>query len=161
MNPNRKLYLSREIRTEAGGRLAITAGGAGDNVATAMTWVDRIPAVRGPYMGAKLIISGTATLAAAATLSLTALVRDATSGAGAGAADYGLPVVFGAVATGAGTVDFTAEVDVDLLSAREFIGVTLTGDLSAANTDVANLQAVWAFSGSDRGPISKGIIRGS
>lgn len=158
MNPQKKLYTARDLRSEAGGRLAITAGGAGDNTATALAWVDRLPAARGPYHGAKLVISGRATLAQGATLTLTTLVRDATSNAGAGAADVGTAVAHGVVATGGtggSTEVFTAEVDVDLMSLREFVGVTVTGDLSAGATDTAELQAVWMFSGSDRGPITK------
>jgi hypothetical protein len=164
MRPAEKLLASRTIRSEHGGRLTATAGGAGDNTATALLWIDRAQVARGPFMGVKLVLVGRATLAAAATLTLTALIRDATSGAGAGAADVGTAVSFGVVATGGagGTTElFTAEIDVDLLSAREFMGVTVTADLSAGGTDTAEIQAVWVFAGSDRGPISKATqIRG-
>lgn len=164
MRPAEKLLASRTIRTEHGGRLTATAGGAGDNTATALAWVDRLQPARGPFQGAKLVLVGRATLAQAATLTLTALVRDATSVGGAGAADVGTAVAFGVVATGGtggSTELFTAEIDVDLMGLREFVGVTVTGDLSAGATDTAEIQAVWAFSGSDRGPITKAAaIRG-
>jgi hypothetical protein len=164
MRPAEKLLASRTTRSEHGGRLTATAGGAGDNTATALQWVDRFQAARGPFHGAKLVLVGRATLAASATLTLTAQVRDATSVVGAGAADVGTAVAFGVVATGAvggSTELFTAEIDVDLMSLREFVGVTVTGDLSAGSVDTADISAVWVFSGSDRGPISKATtIRG-
>jgi hypothetical protein len=158
MRPIDKILAGRMLRSEHGGRLTATAGGAGDNTATALTWLDRVPAALGPYHGAKLILSGRAVLGAAATLTLTALVRDATSNVGAGAADVGTAVAFGVVATGAGTVEFTQEIDVDLVSLREFVGVTVTGDLSAANTDTCTVDAIWCFYGSDRGPITKATV---
>lgn len=156
--PIDKILAGRMLRSENGGRLSLTAGGTGDNTATALIWMDRAPSDRGAYHGAKLVLMGRAVLAQAATITLTALVRDATSAGGANAADVGTAVSFGVVATGGtggSTELFTAEIDVDLVSLREFVGVTVTADLSAGGTDTATIDVCWVFYGSDRGPITK------
>lgn len=150
-----KHLVVRNLRSEFGGRATATAGGGGDNTAQALDWLDRLVAARGPYATAKLVLAFSAVLGAAATLTLSAQLRDATSGAGAGAANVGSAVTFGVVATGAGTVRGTVEIDVDLTNLREFLSVTVTPDLSAANTDTCTVDAIWILGGADRSGASK------
>lgn len=158
MRPIDKLLPGRNIRSEHGGRVSATAGGAGDATAAALSWVDRKPSDRGSYHGAKLVLAYRAVLAQGATLSLTALIRDATSAAGANAADIETAVSFGVVATGGtgGSTELgTVEIDVDLSAMREFVGVTVTPDLSAGGTDTCTIDAIWLLMGTDRSVVSK------
>lgn len=148
------------VRTVYAGAGAATAGGGGDNTAVNGSWVDRNQGY-GMHQSAKLVISYTTALTAAQTLSFTAKLQDATSIGGAGAADlandtidnFAFPVTV--VATGAGTVNGTVELDLNLAKAREFIRAVITPDLSNANTDTVSWQAVLLFFGADRAPITK------
>lgn len=151
----------RNFRSEFASNGAATAGGTGDNVEVNGVWVDRKPADRGPYHSAKVVISFTTTLAAAATLTFAANIQDATDGSGTGAADFGAALAATTVATGpggGGTVTGTVEMDFDISNAREFLRTQITPNLSAANTDTCSWQAQWIFGGSDRSGASKSLV---
>lgn len=151
----------RNFRSEYASNGAATAGGGGDNTEVNGIWVDRRPADRGAYHTAKLVISYTTTLAAAATLTFAANIQDATDGSGTGAADFGLAVAATTAATGpggGGTVTGSVEMDFDISNAREFLRSQITPNLSAANTDTCSWQAIWVFGGSDRSGVSKSLI---
>ena len=131
------------LTAQAGGGVSATAGGAGDNTKADGLWLDR-----SRYGSAKLVIHYRATLAAAATLSLQANLRDAVDGAGAGANAFGAAMASKVVATGpggGGTVRGVVELDYDLNGARQFVQAQFTPDLSAANTDTCQIEAVWVF----------------
>ncbi|WP_293862479.1 hypothetical protein [uncultured Alsobacter sp.] len=144
----------------AGGGSA-TAGGAGDNTAANGPWVNRDQGVGGMFRSAKLVISYTAALGAAATLTFNAKMQDATSSGGAGAADiaadtidnFAIPATI--VGTGAGTVTGTIELDLNLAKAKQYLRTVITPDLSAANTDTCTWQATLIMFGFDRDPVTK------
>lgn len=142
------------------GNTAVTAGGSGDATQVDSAWIDRLPADCGPFHSAKIIISYTATLAAAATLAFAAQFRDATDGSGTGAANYLAAIGSTVVATGptgGGTVTGTVELDVDLVAAREFFQARITPDLSAANTDTAAFSVVAVLFGGREQPLTRAI----
>lgn len=146
----KKYDVGAEIRAFAGGGVAVTAGGGGDATQFAGSWLDR-----SGYGSAKLVVHYRATLAQGATLSLAADVRDATSNAGAGAAVLGTVLANAVVATGptgGGTVRGTVELDVSFETARQFVQGRVTPDLSAANTDTAQIEFVWIMGGASRQP---------
>jgi hypothetical protein len=131
------------LATKAGGGVSATAGGAGDNAEANGSWVDRAR-----LGSAKLVLHYRATLAQAATLSLTANIQDAADDQGAGAADLGAVMSTRVVATGptgGGTVRGTVELDYDLNSARQFVRAQFTPDLSAGATDTCQIEAIWVF----------------
>lgn len=151
----------RDFRSEYASNGTATAGGAGDATEVDGAWVDRKPATLGAYHTAKLVISYTTTLAAAATLTFAANIQDATDDSGTGAADFGSALTATTVATGpsgGGTVKGTIEMDFDISNAREFLRSQITPNLSAANTDTCSWQAAWVFGGSDRSGASKSLI---
>lgn len=134
----------------AAANTAATAGGSGDNTAVTGAIIDR--AEIGSPQSAVLAIPYTATLAAGETLSIGYSVQEGNAAnlsdaAVLAAAD---PVV---VATGAGTVTGTFEVNVPLAGAGRYVRANLTPDLSASGTDTAALSAVLVFGGSDRLPV--------
>lgn len=160
MRPIDKLLSVRNQRAAHGGRLAVTAGGAGDNTATTLLYIDRLPANAGAFETAKLVIATRAVLGAAATASLAVQLLDATSSGGAGSANFGSAYASTVIATGGGggtTELVVTEIDVDLSGAREFVAARVTLDLSAANTDTATVDAVWILGGSDRGPVTQAV----
>ncbi len=133
----------------AAANTAATAGGSGDNTAVTGVIIDR--AEIGSPQSAVLAIPYTATLAAGETLSIGYSVQEGNAAnlsdaAVLAAAD---PVV---VATGAGTVTGTFEVNVPLAGAGRYVRANFTPDLSRGATDTAALSAVLVFGGSDRLP---------
>lgn len=151
----------RNFRSEFAAIGTATAGGSGDNTEVNGAWLDRKSSDRGPYHSAKLVISYTTTLAAAATLTFAANIQDATDGSGTSAADFGSALTATTVATGpggGGTLTGTIEMDFDISNAREFVRAQITPNLSAANTDTCSFQAQWIFGGSDRSGVSKSLI---
>lgn len=134
-------------RAAGGGRLV--AGGAGDNTAVVGSYVAR------PQMAlsAKLVITARAVLAAAATLTVDdVLIETASSSGGAGNATFRAINNTASTLTltgpgGGGTVLSVLEIDVDLGDALEYVRATYTPDLSAANTDTAEVTATWNFGG--------------
>ncbi len=136
----------------------ITAGAGNDNVEVDGNWVDRVGANQRLPLCGKLLISFTAVLDAAETLSIAANLQDATDSAGAGAADYGNALANAVVATGGGggtTERGVVELDVDLSAARQFLRSQVTADLSRANTDTVALSIVFVAAGDRQAPIGQ------
>lgn len=120
-------------------------------------WVSRL-GDKGIALSAKLIVNYTATLAAGETLSLAGNFQDALDGSGTGAADYGSVVAATVIATGdsGGSTEVgTAEIDVDLSGAREFIRSQVTVSSSASGT--LAYSACLVFYGDHRQPNTKAI----
>ncbi|TMI98481.1 MAG: hypothetical protein E6G97_25930 [Alphaproteobacteria bacterium] len=133
---------------------SLTAGGGGDNTAVVGLTIDR--AALGLPLCAQLTIAWEAVLAAAATLTLkNVLIEQSADGTNWDATAYKTFTDPGVVATGpggGGTVRGATEFSVDLQSAKQFVRVKHTPDLSAANTDTAKTSPVWNFAGFDRLP---------
>lgn len=133
--------------------IAVTAGGAGDDTLATGVILDRL-AYSTPQ-SAVLAIPFSATLADAATLSIGYSVETGNTD------DLSDAVVLGSataqvVATGpSGGGDVVSELSVQLslAGAGRYVRVKFTPDLSAANTDTADLAAVFVFGGSDRLPV--------
>lgn len=122
--------------------VSATAGGAGDNTSVNGTSIDR--QAIGLPLAAVLTLYFAATLASNQTLSITALkVQD--SADGSTWADYKTLSAPGAVlsATGSGQ----SRASVGLSTARRYVRVVFTPDLSASGTDTANVVAGWALTG--------------
>lgn len=136
------------------------AAGTGDNTEASGPYADRVVAGKGYAKSAKLVISYSATLAAAATLSITANIQDHSANTGAGE-DFGAVLAKTVVATGGsgGTTETgTIELDFDISSAERYVRAQITPDLSAASTDTATVSAAWVFFGAENGPISKSLV---
>lgn len=136
----------------AAANTAVTAGGAGDNTEVVGVTIDR--AQLGFPLSCVVAISFTATLAAAATLTIA---WDIDEGNAANLSDAEVLTAQTAtvVATGpvgGGTVTGTFEVSVPLMGAGRYLRLNFTPNLSAANTDTAALAAVLVFGGADRLP---------
>lgn len=136
----------------AAANTAVTAGGAGDNTEVVGVTLDR--AQLGFPQSCVVAISFTATLAAAATLTIA---WDIDEGNAANLSDAEVLTAQTAtvVATGpvgGGTVTGTFEVSVPLMGAGRYLRLNFTPNLSAANTDTAALAAVLVFGGADRLP---------
>lgn len=138
------------IASRFGAKAEAVAAGAGDNTE-----------VNGPYfahegfLSAKLIIAYECVLQAAATLSLAHNLQDATTIAGAGVADFGAVTALTVRATGdtgGSTERGVVEVDYDLTTARGFLRVQVTPDLSAGGTDTADVIAIVVLGGADTLP---------
>lgn len=133
----------------AAANTAVTAGGAGDNTLVTGVIIDR--AAIGWPESAVVAIPFTATLSASQTLSITPVVQEGNAANLADAANLAAP---GAqiVATGAGTVTGTYELNVSLRGAGRYVRVNFTPDLSAGATDTAALSAVLVTGGANRLP---------
>lgn len=131
---------------------AVTAGGGGDNTAVTGITIDRFAKGSVPLNGT-LSILWQATLAASQTLTIKAVeVEHSDNGSSWGS--YKTFADPGVVATGVGTaVKGAVEIGVDLGSAKRFVRAKFTPDLSAANTDTANLVAAFVLAGFDRLPV--------
>lgn len=140
------------------------AAGAGDNVEATGGWVQ----VPEGAQSAAMVINWSTVLTATQTFSLSANAQDATSAAGANAADYKALAAEGAdgagkqtltptvVATGgAGGTTVTGTTTIrfpDIRSNRGFLASQVTGDLSAGAADTFNYGVVWIFGGMARLP---------
>lgn len=136
----------------ASDNVAVTAGGAGDNTQVVGQIIDR-QALSLPLSILVLILWKTV-LAAAATLTLkSVLIEHGDDSALADAATYATLETAGgtAVATsaGGGTVRGESKYSVDLNGAKRYIRIKYTPDLSAANTDTAELSSCFVTGGSD------------
>lgn len=135
----------------------ITAGAGNDNVEINGPWVDITAIGTGgrPHSVVAFLI-WSATLAAAATLSLLANLQDATSSGGAGAADFGTAYPLTVVATGpggGGTLTGVTKVAAEeIVTARSFLRLQSTSDLSAATTDTVAIAGIFVFGGFDHEP---------
>lgn len=139
-----------------------TAAGGGDNTEVDAAWVDRVLAGVGMALSAKLVILYTATLQTGETLSFSGNFQDATSLAGAGAADFSTAFAAVAVAVGdsAGSVETgTYEVDVDLSGARQFIRSQITPNLSAGGTDTCEWAANLVLYGDHHQPSTQATYK--
>jgi hypothetical protein len=135
----------------AAANTAVTAGGAGDNTLVTGVIIDR--AALGWPQSAVFAVPFTATLAAAASLSLAYTVQegDASNLSDAATLQSAASAII-ASSVGGGTVTGTFEVNVPLIGAGRYVRVNWTPDLSAANTDTAALSAVLVFGGAERLP---------
>lgn len=134
----------------------VTAGGSGDAAEVNCAWIDR----RG-FGSLKAVITYTATLAAAATLSFAANLQDASDDAGTGAADFGADLPATVVATGpggGGTKTGVVELDFDVTGANAFTRLQVTPNLSAANTDVCEFGVTYILAGATSNPVSASLV---
>lgn len=134
---------------------SLTAAGTGDNTAVTGATVDRHHPSTGSLAGsAQFVIAWSAVLAATKTLSLKA-VKIEHSADGTNWSDYTTAADIGVVATGptgGGTVSGVSTLPIDLSSAKQFVRIDFTPDLSATGTDTANAVATATLSGFDRLP---------
>lgn len=137
----------------AAANTAITAGGGGDNTAVTGVIIDRA-ALGWPQSGV-VAIPFTATLAAAATLSVAMTVQDGDAANLSDAATFASRpnAVVATGPGGGGTVTGTIEFDVNFEGAKRYVRANFTPDLSAANTDTAALSQVIVFGGARRLPL--------
>jgi hypothetical protein len=136
----------------AAANTAATAGGTGDNTLVTGVIIDR--AASGWAQSCVVAIPFTATLAAAATLSVGGVLQD---GENSGLSDAGTfaTLTNAVVATGpsgGGTVTGVVELNVNLAGAKRYVRLNFTPDLSASGTDTAALSAVLVFGGATRLP---------
>lgn len=133
---------------------AATAGGTGDNTAVTGLAIDRF--ATGALAGnVEFILAYQATLAAAATLSLkTIKIEQGDDGTNWDATAYQTftDAVVATGKTGGSTERGALKLKVDLGSAKRFVRIDFTPDLSAANTDTASVVAVANLAGFDRLP---------
>lgn len=131
---------------------SLTAGGGGDNSAVTGIIVDR--ALIGWPQSAVVAVPFTATLAAAATLSLTPTVQSGNASNLSDAASLLAPgaTVIATGGAGGSTETGCYELSVSLAGAGRYVRVNVTPDLSAANTDTAAIAGVIVFGGANRLP---------
>jgi len=137
--------------------VSATAGGTGDNTAVTGLTVDRIDPNTGSLAGSvRFSVAWQAVLAAAATLTLkTVKIEQSSDNSTWDSTAYITFTDPGVVATGpggGGTVRGVTAFDADLSSAKRYVRIDFTPDLSAANTDTASLSATATLAGSDRLP---------
>jgi hypothetical protein len=155
-------YMSTDVGSCLAARYAtagvdITAGAsASDGVEVNGEWIDR----QG-FNSVKVVIVYTTTLAATKTLSIAANLQDATDSSGSGANDFGTAYSSTVVATGesGGTTEKgVVEFDFNLLTADRYIRIQFTPDLSAANTDTAEIAAVYVLGGGVENPVTASVV---
>jgi hypothetical protein len=123
----------------------IVAAAGGDNTESSGVYIDRQD-----YNSAKVVITYEAVLGEDETLSVAANVQDASDSSGTGVADYGDALANAVVATGGSggsTEQGTVVLDVNLDEAKQFIRTQFTPDLSAANTDTAEISVTVILGG--------------
>jgi hypothetical protein len=132
----------------------ITAGAGNDGVEVNGPVFDRLSTGRGLGKSCKLVIFGVATLAAAATLTITANLQDDTALAfNAAPADLETVYPVTIVRTGAVTNGtFRAELDIDIQGAKRYIRAQITANLSAASVDTCAIAAVFVLGGQQNYP---------
>nr|WP_295828293.1 hypothetical protein [uncultured Azospirillum sp.] len=134
----------------------VTAGGSGDATEVNCAWVDRLG-----FASLKAVVTYTATLAAAATLTFAGNLQDASDSGGTGADDYGPALPATVVATGpggGGTVTGVAELDFDLSGTNRYVRLQVTPNLSAANTDVCEFGVTYILAGATENPVSGTLV---
>ena len=135
----------------------LTAGAsASDGVEINGAWIDR----QG-FLSLKIVIVFRAVLGQDETLKIAANAQDATASNGTGAADFGTAYASTTVATGGAggsTETGVVEMDLDLTAADRYVRVQLTPNLSRANTDTAEISAVYLLAGADVEPVSASVI---
>ena len=137
----------------AAGPAALVAAGAGDNTAVTGLILDR--AALGWPQSCVVCLPFTATLAAAATLTVAAVLQHGDNSGLSDAATLAT-IATGVQATGGSggtTEQRQIEVNVNLAGAKRYLRVNLTPDLSAGSVDIARVGAVIAFGGANRKPL--------
>ena len=128
-----------------GDNVAVVAGGSNDNVQQTGVSIDRF-ATGLPLVGMPMV-RFKAVLAAAATLSLAYVVEHSDDNATFVPFQSGAAAVVATGPAGGGTVRDGFRVNVDLAGAKQYIRLKYTPDLSAANTDTAELSVTWLLGG--------------
>lgn len=121
-------------------------------------WIDRKdPNDKGIALSAKLVINYTAVLIDGGTLDLAVTFRDATSLAGAGADDLWTmsSTTVDTANSGGETVKGTAEIDVDLAEANQFVQAQIT--LAASGGGTVAYSASLVLFGDHRQPSTKAL----
>ncbi|MBP6818339.1 MAG: hypothetical protein KBC46_03445 [Ferrovibrio sp.] len=145
-----------EIATRyAAANTAATAGGSGD--ATEVTGVTITQSGLATLLGKRFegiafSVSATATLAAAATLTVTAKIEHRDPG-GSWTDLVASKTILTLLGGSGGTTERgTGVIDVSLEYAKDEIRIKFTPDLSASNTDTAALSCQAILTGADRRP---------
>lgn len=128
---------------------SLTAGGTGDNTLVTGLAIDRF--AKGNPLSVSFIARYKAILAAAATLSLAYSVETASDSGFTSPTvlQAGASAVVDTGATGGSTQRGMFRVPVDLAGALQYVRIKFTPDLSAANTDTAELSWVAVLGGQD------------
>lgn len=151
MTPHDVVNIIQPLRVDDA--TAVTAGGAGDATEATSAAVDVAAATQGNrYNAMGLLLAVSATLAEAATLTVTLALEEAEDD-GAGSPSDWQPAAPEAVdapdsltltgGPGGSTERAVFKVGVDLRRVRRYLRVKYNPDLSAANTDTASLQPIW------------------
>jgi hypothetical protein len=131
-----------------------TAGGTGDATLVAGTTFDRMSSSNGSL--ATVMNAGVAydaVLSASATLSISYAIQDSDDGITFSDYRTGAASVVATGPAGGGAVNGVFDIgSINLSSARRYIRLNYTPDLSAANTDTAALRAIGFAAGFDRLP---------
>lgn len=156
--------LGKNIAGEIGAAYALastslTAGGGGDNTLITGTSIDTSSALVAPSLYPKnfnsvaFVIAGTATLTAAKGITITALIEDSADGS-SWATLVASSTIVSVTSAGGGTVTFSGKVGVSLDTARKYVRVKVTPDLSNTATDTATVFGVAVFGGPDTLPVA-------
>jgi hypothetical protein len=128
-----------------GAAVAVTAGGAGDATVATSTVID-LTALPDRFEAIAFPIVATTTLAATRSLAVVAKIE--TSADNATWTDLTAPATALTLAsTAGGTVNGGAVVDASLEYALRYVRLSITPDLSAANTDTASILRTAILSG--------------
>lgn len=133
-----------------------TAGGSGDATEVNGAWIDRQN-----FGSVKVVVVYTATLAQDETLSVAGNLQDATDSSGTGAADFGTAYSSAVQATGGSggsTETGVVEFDFDLQTAKQYVRMQFTPDLSASGTDTAEIAAIYVLGGSNENPVTASVV---
>jgi hypothetical protein len=137
--------IGRTKVTYGGDNVAVTAGGTNDATQQTGVTLDRF-ALNLPLVGL-LCLRYKAVLAAAATLSLAYVIEHSDDGTNFVAYQSANASVIATGPAGGGTVRDVFKVNVDLAGAKQYVRAKYTPDMSAANTDTAELSAEWILDG--------------
>ena len=131
---------------------ALLAAGTGDNTEINGDGINR-SGLGSMYESCKLIITGVATVASGASITIAANLQD--SADGSTWADYGdaLATVTLLTGTSGGSeIQFETTLDNDLRGAKQYIRAQVLPDLSAGSTDTAIVGAALVFGGASEYP---------
>jgi hypothetical protein len=127
--------------------VAVTAGGAGNNVVVTGLVIDRMAFASGMPNTGILGLDYTATLGATNTVSFAHNTYTSPDKVTWTLFYAGPAAVASTGPTGGGTVTSTVSVPLDLTMALRYVRIDFTPTMSAANTDTANVIAIGAFGG--------------
>lgn len=129
----------------AGAAVAVTAGGGGDATAALTPAID-LAALPDRFEAVTFVAPVTTTLAAGKSLTVTG--KFVTSDDDVTYVDMtSAATVLTLSSAGGGTVTGAIVADCSLEYAKQYVKFSITPDLSAANTDTANIQRSLQFSG--------------